>query len=251
MGHRWKSAAQLNQLKATSVLIFFTHAGFLQATPMRQFSLYSKMLVLTASSMVLLATSGFSHAIEKPQYDVVFENDQLEYRLYQPYLVAITTVENSSSFGKAANTGFMRLFSYITGDNTSNSDIAMTAPVQQSRPQKISMTAPVQQIQTAQGWSIAFMLPSSFSMQNAPSPTDPLIRIEAVPARLMAVIRYSGRWTERNFSSQEAKLRELVEDAGITLLSTAESAVYNPPFMPPFMRHNEVMFEVSAVPIQP
>ncbi len=214
-------------------------------------SLYPKVAVLIASGLLLLVSPGHSQAIEKPQYDVVVETDQLEYRLYQPYLIAVTTVENSSSFGKAANTGFMRLFNYISGDNVSNTDIAMTAPVQQSKPQKISMTAPVQQTQTPQGWSIAFMLPSSFSMQNAPSPTDPSVTIEEVPARLMAVIRYSGRWTEKNFNRQEAKLRELVEGAGITILSPAESAVYNPPFMPPFMRRNEVMFEVSAVPTQP
>jgi hypothetical protein len=124
----------------------------------------------------------------------------------------------------------------------------MTAPVQQRSSQKISMTAPVQQKEITQGWSIAFMLPSSFSLQNAPRPTNPQVVIGEVPARLMAVIRYSGRWTERNFDKYEVRLRQEIEQAGITILSMAESAVYNPPFMPPFMRRNEIMFEVSAFP---
>jgi hypothetical protein len=199
-------------------------------------------------SFVLMAFSSSSHGIEKPEYDVVFSTDRVEYRLYKPYLIAITTVEGAPSYGKAANIGFMRLFKYISGDNTGNEDIAMTAPVQQQASQKISMTAPVQQTETAQGWSIAFMLPGSFSLQSAPQPTDPQISIEEVPARLMAAIRYSGRWTEKNFSKYEDKLRKEIKQAGITILSPAESAVYNPPFMPPFMRRNEIMIEVSASP---
>ena len=217
---------------------------------MQQAQTQKRVLPSFAITLVLLVFTNHSYGIEKPEFEVVFNDDDIEYRLYKPYLVAVTTVANDSNYGKAATTGFMRLFNYISGDNTSNTDIAMTSPVQQKSAEKISMTAPVQQTETALGWNVAFMLPSKYTMQTAPQPTDTLIEIVEVPARLMAVIRYSGRWTEKNFEKHEAKLRERVEGAGIIILSTPESAVYNPPFMPPFMRHNEVMFEVSAFPTQ-
>ena len=205
------------------------------------------ILLLNLGILMLLATQS-SYGIEKPAYDVLFVADDIEYRLYQPYLIATTIVETNDSYNKAANAGFMRLFRYISGDNLSREEIEMTSPVQQQKATKISMTAPVQQVQTAQGWAISFMLPGAFTFENAPIPTDNTIAIEQMPSILMAVIRYSGRWTEKNFNKQQDKLRQAIENSNIQILSSAESAVYNPPFMPPFMRHNEFMFEVSGYP---
>ena len=205
-------------------------------------------LISLVFGLFLAASSSLSYGIEKPEYKVLLTTENIEYRQYKSYLVAVTTVADGSTYGKAATKGFMRLFRYISGDNLSGTDIAMTAPVQQKSSQKISMTSPVQQTETDQGWSVAFMLPSRFTFEDAPRPTDPQIRLEKVPARLMAVIRYSGRWTEKNFNKYESALLSEISASGITVLSEAESAVYNPPFMPPFMRHNEVMLEVSDVP---
>jgi hypothetical protein len=64
----------------------------------------------------------------------------------------------------------------------------------------------------------------------------------------MAVVRYSGRWTERNLQKQQARLLQRVEADGLTIQSSLESAFYNPPFMPPFMRRNEIMVEVQGLP---
>jgi hypothetical protein len=110
------------------------------------------------------------------------------------------------------------------------------------------MTAPVQQSKTDSGWTVAFMLPSKFKLDTAPMPNSEDISLRQIPSRLMAVIRYSGRWTQKNFDRQAQLLRSSIESQGIEIMSAAESAVYNPPFMPAFMRRNEVMFEVSRHP---
>ena len=76
-------------------------------------------------------------------------------------------------------------------------------PVQMSMDgpgQKIDMTSPVQQIENEDFLQVSFMLPSKFDMKNAPIPTDDRVTIKQIPARIMAVIRYSGRWTEKNRS---------------------------------------------------
>ena len=196
-------------------------------------------------------TATMALALEKPKYQVLYEDDRIEYRLYEPYIVAETYVELTRSYNNASISGFRRLLGYITGDNVFNQDIDMTAPVQMSTPmlgQEIAMTTPVQTQTLEEKLQIAFMLPSKFSLDNAPTPTDQRVSLRQIPSRLMAVIRYSGRWTERNRNRYETRLRESVEAAGIEILSNSESAAYNPPFTPPFMRRNEIMFEVGSYP---
>ena len=206
-----------------------------------------KTFFVTFLSCIALNTM----ALEKPDYEILYEDGNIEYRLYEPYLVAQTEVSMDDNYNSASNEGFRRLFKYITGSNTSEVDIAMTAPVQMSMDgsgQKIDMTAPVQQIENKNFLQVAFMLPSKFDVKNAPIPTDERVTIKQIPARIMAVIRYSGRWTEKNRSKYEYRLRENLELHAITAISQTETAAYNPPFTPPFMRRNEIMLEVERYP---
>ena len=100
---------------------------------------------LSALGLMLLVISAEALALESPQYTVVYEDERVEYRQYESHLVAETVVEKSSGYRSASNEGFMRLFRYITGNNSSQSKIEMTAPVQQTpASEEIAMTAPVQ-----------------------------------------------------------------------------------------------------------
>ena len=194
--------------------------------------------------------SNEAMAIESPQYTVVYTDGLVEYRQYEPYIVAETFVDNSVSYKPASNEGFMRLFRYITGNNIVQVDIDMTAPVQLSVvSEEISMTAPVQRAETEEGWRIAFMLPSKFSMETAPLPTDERINLRPVASQLMAVVRYSGRWTERNYEKHKEKLLEGIEAAAIESIGVFESAAYDAPYVLPFLRRNEVMIEVKSAPV--
>ena len=126
--------------------------------------------------MAIVATFSLpAQALEKPEYSVLYEDGKFEYRLYQPYIVAETEMVGMDDSSDAANEGFRRLFDYISGANSAESKVAMTAPVQQSRidsSEKIAMTAPVQQFETETGWRVGFMLPGKYSMENAPVPSD-------------------------------------------------------------------------------
>ena len=95
---------------------------------------------------------------------------------------------------------------------------------------------------------VAFMLPSEYTLETAPQPTDARVKIRAVPGRLTAVLRYSGRWTESNYNGKRAALLEALQQQSITPLGDVQSAQYAPPSTPPFLRRNEVLVEIDRLP---
>ncbi|WP_341476424.1 heme-binding protein [Arthrobacter glacialis] len=156
------------------------------------------------------------------------------------------------SFEDAGNRGFRYLFAYISGENQVTQKISMTAPVVQDLSSELlEMTAPVLQqefatqddIQRTSEFRIAFVLPEGFTLQHAPSPTNPNVHLRPVPASLVAVIRFSGGWSTRNFQQHLQMLRIALKETGLISLGTPRLARYDPPFKPWFMRHNEILLD--------
>jgi hypothetical protein len=207
---------------------------------------------LLATALALLATST-AMAIEEPRFEVLEQDEAFELRKYAPYLVAETRVE--ADFESAGNVAFQRLFRYISGDNTTQQKIAMTAPVTQSRSdsrgEKIAMTAPVAQQADGTGYRVAFIVPAKYTLETVPQPSDPTVEIRAVPARLVAAWRYSGRWTTANYQEHEDELRRAIAVRGLEVTGDPILARYNPPFMPWFLRRNEVLIPVKRPPSTP
>jgi hypothetical protein len=198
-------------------------------------------------AMLLSGSNAMSY--EEPGYSVVRQSGAVEFRRYAPYLVAETLVSDRADFDSAGNEGFRRLFKYISGGNTSQSRITMTAPVAQAaQAEKIAMTVPVQQQGAGPGWRIAFMLPAQYTLDTAPRPSDPRVQLVAVPERLVAVLRYSGRWTEANYLEHRQALLAVLATVGTSPMGEPWLARYNSPFSLPFLRRNEVLVEVDRVP---
>jgi hypothetical protein len=181
-------------------------------------------------------------AVEQPAFKSIESDGRYELRDYAPYLIAETRVE--ASFLDAGNVAFGRLFRYISGANQPGQKIAMTAPVTQSRGEKIAMTAPVQQVAESGAYRVGFIVPARYTRETVPQPTDPRVTIREVPRRLVASWRYSGRWTEARFREEEQQLRRELTARGLVAAGDAEIARYNPPFMPTFLRRNEVLIPV-------
>ena len=180
---------------------------------------------------------------ETPSYVVVEEIGSVEIRRYEAYLVARVAVDGDLE--GAGNKGFRILAGYIFGGNSGGNRLAMTTPVTQEavRDERISMTSPVAQQEGHDGHLVSFMMPSGRALDSLPAPKDARIGFAEVPARQLAAVRYSGRWSR---SSYQRHLRELESTLlEHDLVATGEPiwARYDPPFKPPFLRRNEVLTE--------
>jgi hypothetical protein len=186
-------------------------------------------------------------AYEEPSYEVLEQRDEYEVRRYEPYLVAEVDVEGD--FGEAGNKAFRLLAAYIFGDNQTEKKMSMTAPVE-SRPKeegvRMSMTAPVTSASSAgDEYTYAFVMERKYTLDSLPQPRDPRIRLREQAARVMAVRRFSGRWTEGNYRKNEAKLMGALSADGRRPIGAPILARYNSPFTPWFMRRNEAMVEIE------
>jgi hypothetical protein len=197
-----------------------------------------------------VAFPGLAMAIEEPEYEVVATHGDVEIRRYAPMILAETRVD--ADFEGAGNRAFQRLFRYISGNNTTQAKIDMTAPVvQETSSQKIEMTAPVVQESDGAQWRVAFVVPAEFSWETVPQPTDSRVELRLVPERTVAVLRFSGGWGEQRFSAHENELRGVLAEHDLRVAGEAVYARYDPPFKPWFMRRNEVMIPVSEIADQP
>jgi effector-binding domain-containing protein len=185
-------------------------------------------------------------ATEEPQYRLLEHTGDFELRQYQPYIVAETLVEGD--FTGVGNLGFRRLFDYIQGKNRKKQAIPMTAPVtQEAASEKIPMTAPVGQEKAGEKWRITFVMPSSSTMETLQEPLDSRISLKEVPGHLLAALRYSGTWSRERYEAKENQLRAIIKEKGLKIIGEPIWARYNSPFMPWFLRRNEVLIPVARI----
>jgi effector-binding domain-containing protein len=211
---------------------------------------YSKHLIsytFSTLSLVIIFTIftiGGAMATEQAKYQLIFQEDDFEVRLYEPHIVAQTEV--SGEFEDAGSAAFKRLFDYISGDNIAQQEIAMTAPVgQQATGEKIAMTSPVGQRNENGRWIVSFMMPASYDYDTLPKPKDPSITLRKVPAQYIASITYSGLWSESNYLSNKDKLLSWIKTHHYNITGDANWARYNAPFTPWFLRRNEILIPIE------
>ncbi len=185
---------------------------------------------------------------EEASYHVLAKYDRIEIREYGELVAVETDVQ--ASYDEAGRIAFKKLFGYISGENGSQLKIAMTAPVMSSEAfaadgEKIAMTSPVIGEKQGSGWRFSFVLPTSYTLENAPVPSNPEVKLAVIPRKKVAVIRYSGPWKERAMREKSEALIEWIRSNGIERLSEPRSAGYDPPWTLPFLRRNEIMIDVK------
>ena len=205
----------------------------------------NKKILLAVLAIILLAAAfvgPIMSNVERPTYQLTASTGAIEIRDYDPRLVA--TVAVSGPRKDAIRSGFKTLADYIFGSNTTASNISMTAPVEQSQGEKISMTAPVEQQTDGMDWRITFTMPSQYTIDTLPKPMNQSIQIELVPAKTQAAITFSGMNSSDNLEKHELTLKNHIDKTDWVILGPAYYAFYNPPWTLPFLRRNEILFDI-------
>jgi hypothetical protein len=197
------------------------------------------------TNILFFIFSGVVMAVSEPQYSVLSEAKEYEVRMYSSTLIAQTQVDQP--FEDAGNAAFRILADYIFGNNKTKVKIDMTAPVaQQPVSEKISMTAPVSQVKSANGFLVQFTMPAEFTMETLPEPNDKRVQIVEIPARKVAVFKYSGSWSEDRYQKKLAEFRQALLRDKVKTRGEPIFARFNSPFQIWFLRRNEIWVELEV-----
>ena len=174
--------------------------------------------------LILLFPYSITMANEEAPYDIVHKTDIYEIRHYSDRLVV-------QVINRSDDNSFRKLFNYISGANNTSEEIKMTIPVTQTKKNNESF--------------MQFYLPSKFTKETIPIPSNSDIEIATIKEGYFAVIKYSGRSSDKNFVKYSQTLYQKLLEDKILIKGSAIKATYNSPFTLPPFRRNEAMFNVD------
>jgi len=191
---------------------------------------YLAGLFIVMGGAFLVWKSSFRNAYESAAYSQVKADGQFEIREY-PDLQLVTTSTDMNAAGKDGS--FMRLFRYISGGNETKQKVAMTTPVfMDSGPDDTEE-------------QMGFVLPKNVAQEGAPEPTGRGVQLQMRPGGKFAVLRFAGRMGAQQRSAAEEKLRSWIDQENLVGSGPAEFAGYDPPWIPGFLRRNEVLIRLD------
>jgi len=147
-----------------------------------------------------------------------------EIRLYPALSLASTPLPRPGS--PAENSGFGRLFAFISGANEEDQKIAMTTPV------------------FMDGARMSFVLPQEIASSGPPKPSAANVVLDAFSAGRYVALRFSGGRGKGNAEGAEGRLRQWAEARNLDVVEPAIFAYYDPPFTLPAFRRNEVLLRM-------
>ncbi|MFN8183662.1 MAG: heme-binding protein [Candidatus Nanopelagicales bacterium] len=156
-------------------------------------------------------------------YETIDRVGDIEIRRYPRHTIAEVVVQGD--FDAAGNRGFRSLFGYIQG--------------------RIAMTAPVVMTPRDEGNAVAFVMPADRDIDSLPAPTDPDVHLQVVPEQTAAVLRFSGWGNASDMRRKGSRLLSSLAGSGWQPTGPVRLARFNAPFVPPFLRHNEVVVPVE------
>eukprot|EP00884_Botryococcus_braunii_P000677 jgi/Botrbrau1/1060/Bobra.0076s0026.1 len=174
----------------------------------------------------------FCHDLDCPSYKVINKTKTYEIREYKKTVWASSTIPGFI-YSIALNTGFMRLFHYISGDNADQAKIDMTAPV-------LAEVVPGDGPFCRSNFTVSFFVPPQLA-DTVPEPTNPDVYISKLPAQRVFVLQFGGFLVDDfTLSSKASALTEAVKADGFEII---EDKFFTAGYDPPFRltnRHNEI-----------
>ena len=182
------------------------------------------ILFILFQSFVYMSTNKTK---EQP-YTVLEKDGDIEIRLYPPATLA-TVQSKAKSYSEMASPGFRTLAGYIFGGNESETQIAMTSPVQMDINDSLS--------------SMSFVMPEGYDMNNLPKPNNSQVILSQTEEQVMAAIRFSGFADDESREKHKQELLNYLNSKGIQTKGNFKFLGYNPPYQL-VGRRNEVVIEI-------
>jgi hypothetical protein len=167
---------------------------------------------------------------ETAEYEVVETDGKFQIRKY-PQLTTVSTPSNTTKGQR--NSGFGRLFKFISGENEAD--------------QKIAMTTPVFMPSDAEGEakSMQFVVPKDVAASGVPTPKGKDVKVVKVLGATFVVLKFSGTNTKAKNQKALGKLRALVKEKKLKTVGNPTFAYFDPPWTPGPLRRNEVMLKLK------
>jgi hypothetical protein len=216
-------------------------------------------LTVVATVGVVAAWAGWvayaKRALDPVPYTAVGTVDGVEFREYPEGVV----VEASAPTEDEA---VGRLNRYLAGANEPPADVVLTRPVESESGTMVfeeRVVAPIRTggtpVETNTPYRMAtegdrvtvgVFLPADYTVETAPSPTNPAVRVRYAPPRTLAVRPFSWWASDDRTRDNENALLTALDDYDLDPVSDPVLFRYDPPLTPPFLRHNEVAVELAA-----
>jgi len=180
------------------------------------------LLLVTGASLALWGCKTSRSGYESAPYAVALKEGDYELRDYPELTIVETSMADANAGG---NSGFRRLFGYISGKNQNQESIAMTTPVFISDDRR----------------KMAFVLPAKSSSGQLSNPLDPSLSIKKIPSGRFAVFRFTGGQSSTQEAQSLSLLQTWIAKKGLTTSDSPIYGYFDPPWTPGFMRRNEVM----------
>ena len=206
----------------------------------------TKLTIYVIASIIVVITCVIiwqlvAYRAPQPAYQVIKKDQSIEVREYPALLVAEVSIQGERY--AAIQSGFRKLADFIFGNNNRHEKIAMTAPVLQQPAAQNQMKGVSSQQNN--NWIIRFIMPTNFKLNSLPKPGNPDVKFVEIPARRYAVIVFRGWNSDSNLREHLQLLLNYCRNHHINTTGNPLYAFYNPPWILPFLRRNEILVELT------
>lgn len=157
-------------------------------------------------------------AYETLKYEVLLKDGPYEVRRYEPFTKMVTKSDYDS--------GFSKLFRYISGENSDRKKIAMTVPV----------------ISDLRDPDMAFTMPKHIEALGVPKPMDSSIEIIKEPEAYYLTYSFKGN---KDLNKTVSVLYVYAEKHYLEIIGTPKIMTYQGPFVPNFLKTYDVIIQIK------
>jgi len=165
-------------------------------------------------------------AIESAKYRSLKKEKDFEVRVYDDISLIMSKDNDFRGYS-----GFNEAFDYINGSNDQN--------------RKISMTTPVINELNQDSMTMAFVMPSDIPFEDLPKPKSGRLNMIKKENMTFASIRFSGTVCPTLLEKKKKELTDWMSTQNLIPGSVIWLARYNPPFIPGFLKRNEILISIE------